>query len=196
MTFSIVVPNANQSPGVFPAQNNTNFQRLKDIQNADHNFTNSVALEQGIHKQCTMINRATPVGLPNGGNGVFYSKDTAGVSQLYWWNNVEEVQITPSTLTMKGSQNFGSGGGTALIFADPGYNYQATGFLAKLDTVFYLYKLFSLNGTIRIQSSIVSNNAIPPGLRLEYGAGSSKDLIIGASSSGTYKWTLIISRIP
>src|SRR6516225_3709628 len=95
MTFSIIVPNATQSPGLFPAQNNTNFQRLKDIINNDHNFTDSTSLGQGIHKQCTMINRDTPVGLP-AGNGILYSQaDGVGASQLHWYNGASDVTLTP-----------------------------------------------------------------------------------------------------
>lgn len=94
MTFSIVVPNATQSPGLFPAQNNTNFQRLKDIINNDHNFTDSTSLSQGIHKRVTLINQATPIGLP-AGNGILYSQaDGTGASQLRWYNGASDTQIT------------------------------------------------------------------------------------------------------
>lgn len=96
MTFSIIVPNASQSPGLFPSQNNTNFQRIKDIVNAEHNFADSSSLSQGMHKQCTMINRAVPVGL-TAGNGILYSNNDTGASELYWFNGSKNVQITPAT---------------------------------------------------------------------------------------------------
>jgi len=105
MTFSIIVPNANQSPGLFPTQNNTNFQRIKDIVNNDHNWTNSSSASQGIHKQCTFINRTTPVGLP-AGNGVLYSQaDTTGASQLRWYNGASDVQVTNSGEVLVASGN-------------------------------------------------------------------------------------------
>ena len=95
MTFSIVVPNASQSPGLFPAQNNTNFLRLKDIINNDHNFTDSTSLSQGIHKRVTLINQDTPVGLP-AGNGILYAKaDSGGASQLNWYNGAANYVLTP-----------------------------------------------------------------------------------------------------
>jgi len=83
MTFNIVVPASAESPGVFPAQNNTNFDRLRANINNDHNFQNTNAADQGIHRQCTMINRATPVGPLAAGNGILYSKnDVNGNAQL------------------------------------------------------------------------------------------------------------------
>ena len=89
MTFNVIVPNAGQSPGVFPAQNNTNFDRLKDIINQEHNFLDTEPVppeSQGIHKQCTFINRTNPVTFP-GGNGVLYSQfDANNESQLRWYN--------------------------------------------------------------------------------------------------------------
>ncbi len=85
MTFSITVPNAGQSPGFFPAQNNTNFSRLKDIINNEHNFldTASTAPEiaaQGIHKQVTLINKSATVAALPAGNGILYSMNDAALS--------------------------------------------------------------------------------------------------------------------
>mgnify|MGYP001590969589 CR=1 FL=1 len=94
MTYVIIVPNATQSPGLFPAQNNENFLRIKDIVNNDHNWTDSSSASQGIHKQSTYINRATPVTL-TAGNGILYSQaDTAGASQLFWYNGAANSQLT------------------------------------------------------------------------------------------------------
>lgn len=94
MTFNIIVPNANQSPGVFPAQNNTNFQRIKEIVNNDHNWTDSAAADEGIHKQATFINRASPGALPFG-NGILYSKnDAVGLAQLRWYNGDTDLQMS------------------------------------------------------------------------------------------------------
>ena len=96
MTFNIVVPNAGQSPGVFPAQNNTNFSRLKTIINADHNFTDSIAASEGAHKKATFINLSPqPIGFPAGTNGILYSfPDSDGASQLRWYNGASDQQVT------------------------------------------------------------------------------------------------------
>lgn len=97
MTFTILAPNAAQSPGLFPAQNNTNFTRLQAIINQEHNFLNTAPTpveSQGIHKQCTFINRASPGSLP-AGNGILYSKpDAYGATQLRWYNGSSDNQIT------------------------------------------------------------------------------------------------------
>lgn len=124
MTFNIVVPSSNQSPGLFPTQNNTNFQRIKDIVNNDHNWTDSTSLSEGIHRQVTLISRNTPVGLP-AGNGVLYSKpDSGGASQLRWYNGASDVQITPGVQVVVGSAVLGPLA-VATMLTDPGYAYQA-----------------------------------------------------------------------
>lgn len=128
MSFNIIVPNQGNSPGIFPAQNNENFRRLKAIINAEHDFTDSTSLSQGIHKQCTFINRATPVGLP-AGNGVLYSQaDGSGASQLHWYNGASDVTITPGVQVLTGTANIGPLS-EITIFPDPGYPYQAYYFL-------------------------------------------------------------------
>jgi hypothetical protein len=125
MAYNIIVPFQDASPGIFPAQNNENFQRLRDIINNDHYFSNSVDVAQGIHKQCTMINRADPGSLP-AGSGILYSKnDTNGNAQLNWYNGSSIVQMTPGVQLIEGTTTVNAGVTTA-IFNDPGYSYQAT----------------------------------------------------------------------
>jgi hypothetical protein len=84
MTFSTNVPNAGQSPGVFPAQNNTNFTRLQTIVVADHVFNNTAAANDGFHNQVTLVNRADPVGA----NPIIYSKLVSGLPVPYFWNGL------------------------------------------------------------------------------------------------------------
>lgn len=126
MTFTILAPAQNQSPGIFPAQNNNNFQRLKDIINADHNFTDSFSASEGIHKQCRMINKAVHVvGDVIEGNGELYcSPDASGQPQLNWYNESNNFQITPGVLQIASSASVNRGSST-VIFADPGFSYQA-----------------------------------------------------------------------
>ena len=108
MTFSTSVPNASQSPGLFPAQNNTNFNRLKTIINADHNFTDSASGSQGFHRQASFINKTAPtvpVGLGSA-NGILYAlNDSASESQLWWLSNATRKQITGAFAVLaRGSQ--------------------------------------------------------------------------------------------
>lgn len=50
MTYSTNVPNANQSPGSFPAQASTNWTRLKALIGGDHLFNNTSDTDDGYHK--------------------------------------------------------------------------------------------------------------------------------------------------
>lgn len=126
MTFSIVVPNQGQSPGLFPAQNNTNFRRLKEIINQEHNFLDTEPVpadSQGIHRRCTLINQATP-STTNGGSGVLYSKnDVNNEPQVNWFNNVSNYQITPGVQLFYGTAANVPPSTAVTIFADPGYFY-------------------------------------------------------------------------
>ncbi len=99
MTYNPSVPNAAQSPGLFPAQNNTNFTRLKTIINADHVFNDTAAADDGVHRQMTMVARTTPVALPAGTNAIAYTKiDGLGRAQLRYYNGVTDVAITPPVI--------------------------------------------------------------------------------------------------
>ncbi len=99
MTFNINTPNAGESPGVFPTQNNTNFAVLKTIINVDHIFNNTPAPgdNSGTHRQVTMTARALPASLPNAGtNAILYTfLDSLSVAQLGYYNGVTNFQITP-----------------------------------------------------------------------------------------------------
>lgn len=50
MSYSANVPNANQSPGRLPTQAAVNWNRLKDIIKANHNFTDSTSSSEGYHQ--------------------------------------------------------------------------------------------------------------------------------------------------
>jgi hypothetical protein len=135
MSFNPSVPNASKSPSLFPPQNITNMGRIQANLNAEHNFLNSNAAAQGIHKQCTFINRTAPSSLP-AGNGVLYTKnDSFSTSQLYWYNGSTTEQITPASLLISGNTSVPDGIGSAYtIFADPLYKYQAVGFVSVYNT--------------------------------------------------------------
>ena len=101
MTFDPNVPNASQSPGLFPAQMNTDLARLKTIINADHVFNDTAQSTDGAHRQMTMIARAIPVALPAGTNGILYAwVDGSGRTQMRFYNGVTDVQMTPGIVAM------------------------------------------------------------------------------------------------
>ncbi len=98
MTYDPSVPNASQSPGLFPPQNSVNFTRLKAIFAGDHVFDDTAptgGAQEGPHKQCTLINRLKPTVLPTGTNGILYTKTVSSVTQLYFWNGTTDFAITP-----------------------------------------------------------------------------------------------------
>lgn len=57
MSWDPTIPIATQSPGLFPAQAHTNWQRLFAVVNADHNFTVNADGSQGFHKVVRWINQ-------------------------------------------------------------------------------------------------------------------------------------------
>lgn len=72
MTFNANIPDTTQSPGLFPAQANTNFSRLQTLVNAEHVFNNTAQANDGVHRQSTYVSRADPVSLPAGTQGMVY----------------------------------------------------------------------------------------------------------------------------
>lgn len=104
MTFDPNIPNANQSPGLFPSQANANFARLKTIINADHVFNDSAESTDGVHRQSTMIARAQPVSLPVGTNSILYTwLDSLTQAQLRFYNGTDDFQITPTDTVISGT---------------------------------------------------------------------------------------------
>ncbi len=92
MSYSIV-PVATQSPGLFPAQGQTNFTRLKAIIDRDLNFTDSSTATQGCHKQVTFLPRLDPSepptssDIPPGAISMIYSKRASDLVPEIWYSN-------------------------------------------------------------------------------------------------------------
>lgn len=78
MTYSTNVPNANQSPGSFPAQASTNWTRLKALIGGDHLFNNTSDTDDGYHKVVHWVNQSGALGdndpAPVAGVGQGYTK--------------------------------------------------------------------------------------------------------------------------
>lgn len=97
MSFDPNVPNASQSPGLFPMQNSANFAQLKKIITKDHVFNDTAQATDGYHRQMTMIARSTPGSLPTGANAILYTRlDGASKPQLRFYNGTNDYQITPT----------------------------------------------------------------------------------------------------
>lgn len=196
MTFDPSVPTTSQSPGLFPAQNNTNFTRLKTIINADHVFNDTVQSTDGIHRQMTLVSRAVPVSLPSGSNSMLYSwVDSLSRSQLRFYNGVTDVQLTPPQelfpIRVVSSTSL-TNGSTATAYADPGFRWAGTGFV-MLDnsTIFGFWNLLR-SGTNDRNEIDSSGGSIRP--TFEW---SGNNLIVrnNFGSTQTVVWSLIINRI-
>lgn len=197
MTFDPNVPNASQSPGVFPAQNNTNFARLKTIINADHVFNDTAQTTDGVHRQVTMIARASPVGLPTGTNAILYAwVDSQSRTQLRFYNGAVDIQLTPpdelypirvvQTQSVNGNQ-------TVTAFADPGYRWAGTGWAAITgQNIFRFYNILRMGGNDIHEIDTNDGSTSRPTFSF---SGNNLRITNNDSSTQSLTWSLIINRI-
>lgn len=162
MPYSTGIPNASQSPGLFPAQSITNFTRLKTIIRRDHQFNDSTQDTDGYHRQCTLINRASPTGaLPPGSNGILYSwLDGAGQSQLRFYNGTIDYQITPladGPSKLSGTVTLSGGISSGVLFTIPAYTFGTVfvNYTNPPSVVGYNYYLFFRSGTTLSDTEII-----------------------------------------
>jgi hypothetical protein len=116
MTFDPGIPVKTQSPGLFPDQMHADLNRLKTIIEADHVFNTTAQVNDGVHKQVKLINRAAPVALVNGESGMHYSTANALGQSIEWWYN--GVCYYPQSTT-KAFVNFS---GTTMVIRPGAYN--------------------------------------------------------------------------
>jgi len=200
MTFNANVPNAGQSPGLFPPQNNTNFGRLKTIIETDHVFNDTAADTDGVHKQMTMVARdspTTPPGLPTGINGILYSwVDGDGKAQMRWFNGDTDVQMTPpdilSPIRVVGSQSV-TAGNTVTAYSNPGFTYAGTGWaLISGNNIFRFYSI--LRSGSNDLNEIDSNSGVISRPTFSF-SGSNLQITNNDGSTRTLRWSLIINRL-
>ena len=104
MTFSTNVPAASDSPGLFPAQAQTNWGRLKTIIDANHQFNDTAAANDGYHVNMKMLGQAVPANDATVGQPFVDSADST--NQLSWKDGSNNVyQITP-TIPIRASVTF------------------------------------------------------------------------------------------
>lgn len=196
MTFDPAIPKAAQSPGLFPAQNNTNYTRLKAIINHDHVFNDTEQVDtDGIHRQMTLVSRAHPVSLPTGVNSMLYSF-SGTTQQLWFYDGSTNFQLTPPQdlypIRVVGSASV-TAGNTTTAYADPGFRWAGTGW-AMIDNsvVFRFYNLLR-SGTNDLHE-LDSNSGTPSRPTFEF---STNNLVIrnNDASTRTLTWSLIINRI-
>ena len=115
MTFDASIPLASDSPGIFPAQSQQNFQRLLALLGADHQFNLSAAATDGYHNLIHMTQQA-PTGALSG-IGRLYVKVVSGIVQLFYMDDAgTEYQVTPrdAAVGLFAAVNFNGVSGTAI----------------------------------------------------------------------------------
>jgi hypothetical protein len=200
MTYDPNVPNANQSPGLFPPQNNNNFTRLQQIISGDHVFNDTAQVTDGKHLQVTLINRLAPTigDLPTGTNAMLYSfLDTLGFTQLGFFNGNLNFPLTPPErlypIKVFGSMSVNAGQ-TITVYPDPGFLWAGTGWAILQNT-----NTFNFYNIIRSGANDIHQQDSNPA-----GGGNRPDLLFSGNdlrlknNAGTTQicvWSLIINRI-
>jgi hypothetical protein len=186
MTFNPNVPNAGETPGVFPIQNNTNFGVLQNIIGRDHifNLTPSPGDNSGTHLQVTLTARADPVSLPTGTNAVLYAwVDGLSQTQLKYYNGTSYFQITPTFTVISGTVTVPAFQAFANITAVP----------ANVFGEIYLWKnRFIQQGTFVSDASIVNGYSFAE--KFTGGSGASQILNLGFDGSGASGLNLTVAN--
>lgn len=173
MTYDPSIPNASQSPGLFPPQNNANFTRLKTIINADHVFNDTAQATDGVHRQVTFVNRAVPVAVPAGTNSMVYGFTAADTqNDLWFYNSSLNNQLNWRELT-----------GTVAITAS---FTNIVAIPANCYGYVYLYRDFGATGVFISAGTFASNNSLTNGFSYaeKFIAGSSATQLIRLGFSG------------
>lgn len=199
MTFDPNIPNAGQSPGLFPPQNNQNFARIKTIINADHVFNDTAQSTDGFHRQCTMIVRAQPGGLPVGANSILYSwLDGAGQTQLRFYNGATDYQLTPQIAAptkVTGSVALAGNATSGTIYTIPDNSF-GTIFVNYIVPAgnFFRYYMFYKSGAVFVDSALItsSNNTHKPNISI---SGSDIRVVNGNSTPSTVAYYIIVESI-
>ena len=199
MTFDPNIPNAGQSPGLFPPQNNQNFARIKTIINADHVFNDTAQSTDGFHRQCTMIARAQPVALPTGSNAILYSwLDGAGQTQLRFYNGATDYQLTPlvaGPTKVTGSVVLAGNATSGTIYTVPPNSF-GTIFVNYISPAgnFYRYFMFYRSATLGVDGKLIedSPNTDRPNISI---SGANIRVVNGNSSTRTVAYYIIVESI-
>lgn len=198
--FNPIVPLSTESPGVFPAQNNGNFTRLKTLISGDHIFNDSDAANDGTHKQVTTTFRADPTSLPMDTNGMIFNKlDTvSNASQLYWYDGTNIEQMTGQTKVLTGKATVAADT-SLVIFANPGYTYMAIAWGAEVSTSEkYTLRLMMKQPTTNVKVIVEASGSasdMAKNVSFNFGPGSDLRIKNNNTSSMDLIWTLNITRL-
>jgi len=108
MTFNPSIPLNSDSPGIFPAQSQTNYSRLQTLVGADHQFNLTAAANDGYHNLIHMTVQAPTGALATTGRA-YVKLSAARIHQFYMDDTGAEYQITP-TMPIRAAVNFNGTG--------------------------------------------------------------------------------------
>lgn len=199
MTFNANIPNAGQSPELFPNQSHANFTRLKTLINADHVFNDSAQANDGSHRQVTLTNLlANPSSLPATTNAIVFSKNdtTSGVTQLYFYNGTTTQQISgyDYILPMRvvGSALVNAGMTTDVL--NVAYNFSGSGhaWFVSGGTFRYTFAEFIRVGTFHDAQEVADDGGSSSP---EFGfTGNVLQVRNNAANTQTIFWSCVINR--
>ena len=163
MPYQTNIPNAGQSPGLFPAQSNDNFTRLKTMISANHKFNDSAGTDDGYHQNVKMLPIATPGNDATVGQSFVNTADAT--NQQWFKDGLNRVfQITP----------------TIPIYA--AVNFTSNGTIRYGHNVASVVRTSSGNFTINFTRPLPSNNYIVTGMTMRDSSTST----ISVQPNGTY----------
>lgn len=198
MTYDASIPLAGDSPALFPAQSQQNYQVLQTIIGKDHQFnlTPAGGDNSGYHNIVHMIPQSIPALVA--GNGQLYVRLTGGLIQLFYMDDAgTEYQITPKSATnIVAAVNFnGIGGasirGTALNVSSvtrTGEGKYTVNFTTPLSSNNYIVQLTGMrDATDDISNGQVAGNATygnsvsTSSLKIQFNGGTSslRDVLMG-----------------
>lgn len=193
MTYVAGAPATSDSPGIFPAQAQANFGRLKLLLGNDHQFNDTFSANDGYHNLIHMTEQAPTGALA--GVGRLYVKTVDGSIELFYRNDLgTESQITPessiSSFLITGHATIASGG-FELVFPCPTYDYTGIAQVYIKDSSFISTESILRTGT--------ASNTFALGATITLGTaflGSPPDLYVTNTTGSTHDiyWAISISR--
>lgn len=195
MTFNPAVPLNSDSPGIFPAQNQTNMARLQTLVGADHQFNLTAAANDGYHNLVHLTQQA-PAGVL-AATGRLYAKSSGGLIQLFYMDDAgTEYQITPdyvnSTMKVAGSASVASNATTDVL--NVAYNFTGFGVVYINGTVIQrTYNFMRIGGNTDIHELDDNSGGISrPNLEF---SGTILKARNNDGSTRTVNWSLLVNRL-
>lgn len=195
MSFNAAVPLNSDSPGIFPAQNQTNMARLQTIIGADHQFNLSATGNDGYHNLIHMTLQAPAGALAS--TGRLYVKTVSALVQLHYMDSAgTEYQVTPAYInsTMNVSSNASLGGGASTTIFSVAYDYIGFGVAYISGTNIQRTYNFMRSGAQVDIHELDSNSGGSSRPTMQF-SGTNLRVTNQDGGAQTIAWSLVINRI-